>query len=277
MANKRGQYRLTVWPHVPLDPIPVWIRHEVKLVGDRVVYGHSGTFSEYEPLPDQLVIRELLELDLADDASVVEFLNDYGSIIRPYRGKGWHAVGRPSFHSEQIFDMPVDDVRPWLAVAARLARFYVAASSGQDAQALWNDLVPDVPVRDEGMAWGRFCAEMNVHLAACHASLSYGDGTEGWAWIYVDLFEALCLQLHQLIATELPMKTCANESCKRPFVYQVGTAEYGQYRSKGVKYCSRSCAWTQGQHERRRRQRREPATTSAPKSKKNAPKKGGKR
>jgi hypothetical protein len=72
-----------------------------------------------------------------------------------------------------------------------------------------------------------------------------------------DLFEALCLQLHQLVVADLPVRECANEACRRAFTRQRGTAEYGQYRTKGVLYCSAPCAKAQAQREYRRRQRQE--------------------
>ncbi len=56
-----------------------------------------------------------------------------------------------------------------------------------------------------------------------------------------DLYEALCLQLHQLLVDDLDVRECANPSCRRPFVRQRGRADYGQYRTVGVKFCSVEC------------------------------------
>ena len=71
------------------------------------------------------------------------------------------------------------------------------------------------------------------------------------------LYHLCCLELYNHIVEGATYRTCANEPCGRTFVRQQGRAEHGQYRTKGVKYCSASCARAQAQRELRRRNRGE--------------------
>lgn len=67
------------------------------------------------------------------------------------------------------------------------------------------------------------------------------------------LFSICCLELFNHIAEGASYRTCANETCDRFFVRQLGRAEHGQHRSIGVKYCSPECKQMQVQREYRRR------------------------
>lgn len=74
----------------------------------------------------------------------------------------------------------------------------------------------------------------------------------------ITLFAAACVQVNNLVldtADGLDLSTCANETCGKRFVRQRGTAKAGQFRTKGVLYCSARCANTQGQREKRARAR----------------------
>ncbi len=67
------------------------------------------------------------------------------------------------------------------------------------------------------------------------------------------IYSATCLQIYNYMTEQSPVHRCANEKCGRPFVKQRGTALYGQYRTKGVKYCSPECGKNQNERDRRRR------------------------
>lgn len=63
------------------------------------------------------------------------------------------------------------------------------------------------------------------------------------------------LQVANDIVKQLDEYTCQNETCGRQFTQQRGTAEFGQYRTKGVMYCSKSCAKAQNARNFRRNEK----------------------
>jgi hypothetical protein len=67
------------------------------------------------------------------------------------------------------------------------------------------------------------------------------------------LYAVCCLELFNHLVEHAEVKMCANERCGRPFARQRGRAEHGQYRLRGVKYCSTYCARAQAQRAYRRR------------------------
>lgn len=109
--------------------------------------------------------------------------------------------------------------------------------------------------------WSLWCRKLNAHLRC-----EVGFHADGAGPRTTDLLTATACQLHNItldVADGLPLRECANESCERYFLRQRGTAQQGQYRSKGVIYCSGRCANTQAQREKRRRDRERKAKGGA--------------
>lgn len=71
----------------------------------------------------------------------------------------------------------------------------------------------------------------------------------------LDLYPICALELFRHVVEEATYSVCENETCGRLFVRQIGRAKYGQHRTRGVLYCTSSCARAQAQREYRRRAR----------------------
>jgi hypothetical protein len=69
------------------------------------------------------------------------------------------------------------------------------------------------------------------------------------------LYTICALELFNHIVENAEYRICANDRCQRTFVRQIGRAEKGQHRSRGVLYCTPACARAAAQREYRRRQR----------------------
>jgi hypothetical protein len=73
------------------------------------------------------------------------------------------------------------------------------------------------------------------------------------------LYSICCLEIYNHLIEQASYRRCQNERCGRLFVRHVGRARFGQHRTRGVLYCSHSCARAQAQRELRRRRRALPA------------------
>lgn len=149
-----------------------------------------------------------------------------------------------------------------LNTVAKLARHWIASESGGDFVSVWSD--EELQGADEGAwpkspdvtqaAWRLFVRELNKGTAFASVHLDL-DGDIGHFDRARGLVTALCIQLHNLVVERVPPKFCGNETCGQAFVHQEGRAEYGQHRSKGVLYCSKSCARAQANRQYRRRRK----------------------
>jgi hypothetical protein len=66
-------------------------------------------------------------------------------------------------------------------------------------------------------------------------------------------YSLMALQIFNDLVDQAETRICRNEKCGRVFTRQRGRSQYGEHRTKGVQFCSKSCALAQTQRERRRR------------------------
>jgi hypothetical protein len=134
-------------------------------------------------------------------------------------------------------------------------------------QGKWLSIPQEAPqaVRDEARAVGTelsvgdeaadlFLRELlSEGLRPFHPRVLYADERTSLATATVPLYAICCLELFNHLAEHAVYRRCANQRCGRLFVHQRGRAEHGQYRTRGVRYCSNPCARAQAQRDYRRR------------------------
>src|SRR3954451_1894581 len=56
--------------------------------------------------------------------------------------------------------------------------------------------------------------------------------------VFTTVYGVAWLQLVNDLAEGTPMRVCANETCQRSSLRQLGRSLYGQNRTEGIRYCS---------------------------------------
>lgn len=269
------RFPVTLWPsvHAPEQPVSLSTPHWF----DEGVVEWLPTSEEPRLLPAELVIRELLEVDTADEDDVVDFVAEHGWVIGggnrvadydydalPKRGPNGFAV------------TPIIELAATLELTSRLAQSWLAWTQDDFIAPLWfapspvlsldtwpNETEDEARSRlsklskkeRERVAWHGFAQDINYGLTSFAINAQFERDARPSRYGETDLFSALCLQLYNLIVDGLPPKTCMREACSRWFVRQRGGAQHGQYRTSGVMFCSPACAQAQKQREYRLRKK----------------------
>jgi hypothetical protein len=267
---------------VPL-PVPRLITSgRAEVDGNSIFIGTTGDLGG--SLPEEFILREALELDPDDLDSAASLCYEFGDLFQI------ELQDLPSFQVDDPTPRNVmlarreemarlgclpgelyhkDEVRLHFEALRFLGETWLAMQTpdGLDnlvGPALTEELIAEIKanldleeidyetvLQMEGMARiDRFEDLLDAGLSIFHVGISSPEERSG------TIYSIACLQLYNLTVEQAPIRYCANENCRRLFVHQRGTAQYGQYREAGVKYCSAACGKAQNERDRRRRRNR---------------------
>jgi hypothetical protein len=216
-------------------------------------------------LPEEWVLRQLADSDL-DDAAVMTLLSAYGGVPPGrYFFESWVPDDVKLAPGDLLYGLAiedrttVEDARWWLKTARALAGVWARASRGEDpadawsAEGFWEE--PELP--RETACWDRFAHALSIGLRPFQATVEHVDasGKAHPVGGTVDLYSAACLQVFNLIVGECNAVRCENETCEHVFAHQLGGSQFGQHRSKGLRFCTPECARAQTQRAYRRRRK----------------------
>jgi hypothetical protein len=282
-----SQFRITgAWPSTgPVDVPPISRESPVLDPESGLLsYPHEPVLGEqrlrggapFQPVADELVIRQVPHLDVADLHAVERFVAEHGAVHLddPFDWSfGLDVDRRPSgrqrrdsvewrylFEWDPLLEWPNSwpSVAVRLAAVQRLSRHYLARARGDGSLDVWNHPGNRLRVRHQARADESFVEQLNSGLTTFHVRLigSNAPGGVSVGQMQPDLVDVLHLQLWNLVVEGLPIRRC--EFCGSEFVRQTGRAEHGQHRTSGeLMYCSRRCARNSAQRSYRQRKRAE--------------------
>lgn len=265
---------MTSWPGIPV-PVPTIAAWTVEL--------HEGNYLEYgmpsswEPPPEELFLRDVLDADPNDPSTIVRFTTTWGAltglgsaafVLMPpeetWRGPFDALIGMAKRFAERTdrderYVVTVQAATLHLRAIRAMVRHWNAylSESGPDAlMHAWAAEGFNVPP-NERIAWMFFQEHINAGLRPFHAGVEVTD-EQGHGMLvgqeHYNLYAALCLQLVNAISEQAPFHVCANERHRGLFIRQRGRSRHDQHRSDAI-YCSADCARAQAAREYRRRQR----------------------
>lgn len=223
-----------------------------------------------KPLPLEFALRQLVDLDLSGGVvpsapALQAFVREWG-YVNPRFGGADAQVGiflfaddnKPIRKTRSVAEVEgLEAIWSWLRTAQALVGTWTRWHADDYLLPAWDGLdggptdEADVPYwfawwLDKGLATS---TSMRVILGSSKPESPSGSFRPAG----VDIYEACCVQLANLIHDGIPPKLCANDSCGRVFVRQVGGAATGRHRTKGTRFCTPQCQRAQAQREYRAR------------------------
>lgn len=288
--TKSPTFRPTVWPAEPPQPPALRCFDLQPVAGTGAL--EVAQVTDLRELPPDFVLQELLQDDMAPTTTeqVIEITHRWGlaggrgptsqqNLPAPLEREAaeleqWQASrsGDDPYAAHLIHPGVVIWHLRVLRALARHTLAYLEDAGDEAILAGWRqeigqddgppnrevnfDLANQSPSRIE-TAWTYYSSFLNAGLSAFAVHVRVGPSPVGLP--PANLYTAGCLQLSHYLAGEATVHRCANERCGQPFTRQRGRAreEYGQHRSRGVRYCSHLCAKAQSERDRRKRRAEE--------------------
>lgn len=279
--HEAPRFRITAWPgHALPEPGVLAVEH-VDQCGE---WFGLRLGSSHVAIPREAYLREVRDAD-ANSLDDLRKLATMG-IWRPLAdGAGARDLAISDekqlsntltrFHAEARSSMPPDDYdrepayqlfegclpvhADEIAIRVRVLQMAVdhveAYHAGRPLAPAWRDCETDAEAWEQFSRWST-AALRDFHVRVIVEAEGNEDPEMRRGDVYTTVYGVAWLQLVNDLAEGLPMRVCANESCGRSFVRQLGRSVYGQSRTEGIRYCSADCARAQAQREYRRRKRK---------------------
>jgi hypothetical protein len=245
------------------------------------VYASPDAAENEVEVPPDFYLREVSEVDFDDDGSIAEFIEAWGipvdamnRDIRGGEGGIWNQVERNNLAPE----LSLEDGRRTAAIELGWVReiprgpgttFASRAREWGDPERLakiarlvnWDEVLTRISLMQmiasevtrtpHSADFADALEDLNAALFVFAPRVMVRDAVPLRATIY-NVFAA---QIANDIYEGTTLMKCRNERCPVTFTKQRGRAEYGAHRTKGVLYCSNSCAKAVAQRALRLRRR----------------------
>lgn len=299
MVKLQDRYSAETWPNEPLPALRLRTWPAATISADGWIHAQPNRQAIESLIPQviegppELHLREFGDVDLHDEASLLEFVRTCGFPLEP--NQPWAGVTnarllehlRPGYYKLMIknfarqldYGVPPLDDRPTgesahlSEVALRvfyvqqLVRHLEAVLLGESVSSVWQEIggfdfasseLSNDPLLEDApadtIAWYFFSELLNEGLSTISPRITpQGYGRSETSDI-ANAYTAGCVLVFNDLVERMPYRRCADETCNRLFKNQVGRSG-GMYSRSDARFCSPLHARNQSQRERRRRDR----------------------